>query len=279
MEAESVPEHLSLMRALERWCDPAFLEAVRVAERAHTARELLGFRRDPRDFPEPRLTAPGEWRQPSRQDWMAGRSTNFTHLTVAWDALSRDFRTQIETGALHLEGVEITDTHDAEPQALPGAFASVYKFDFDRNALSLDKKRYVAITVSRTPSVWAGIENLSKRSGRELTPDVLPTLTDDQILLLLEEHAKRVVESKAPNMFPPGKISLMPIIQRKMKWRAEQGLLLCSIAAEATMLAEWIKEALPSHQTPSAATIKKVMGRCYAALKGRSTGAIQQPRR
>ena len=274
METEPVPEHLTLLRALLEWCDLRLVNSVRIAERGHTAGELSGYMRNIIGFPEPRLTPPDQWRQSPADDWMRGGPTNFTQLNLAWDALSRYFRAQIETGALYLEGVEVTGTYDAEPQALRGAFASEYEFDFNRNVLRIGKKRYTAVTVSRTPGVWAGIEGSTIRPRHELTPGDVPDLTDEFILALLEEHAKRVVKSEAPNMFPPGKISLMPIIRRKMRWRAEHRQLLSSITAEAGMLESWIKAALPSHQTPTAATIKKVMGPEYEALKTRSTGAI-----
>ncbi len=258
---------LTMVEALVEWCDPHLVEAVRIEERRYTATELA-------IWPEPKLSPQDQWRRPTGQNWMIGE-TRYSLLRLAWQTLVQDFRNRIEAGAMYLEGVEVTDEYDAEAQALRGAFAAEFKFAFSLNTLRLGKKRYAAITVSRAPSLWADIEASGKGAAKKPTPEQIPHFTDKFILSLLEEHAKRVVESDQPNMFPPGKISLIPIVRRKMEFRAKQNQLASTHTAEAAVLASWIKSALPSHHTPAAGTIRKVTVTLYEELVARSKRAIK----
>ena len=273
MESEIPPRNLTLLKALIQWCDPALVEAVRVAERGRTAHELLAFRGELSDFPKPRLTPANEWRQPSAQEWMHG-ATNFTLLSMAWEDLTSDFRTRVETGAIFLEGVEVDDTHDAEPQSLRGAFASEYKFDFKQNALRLGKKRYVAIVVSRTPRLHAeaGARRLARRELER--PLKVDDLTDDEILELLSEHNKRVVDSPEPKMMARVKYSLDQIVIRRLEWRFGQGLTKTKIREEAAELRAWIVEVAPWHQKPAVKTVENHIRKRWNELKSRSNTPI-----
>ncbi len=91
---------------------------------------------------------------------------------------------------------------------------------------------------------------------------------------MLEDHARRVVEGPDAKLIAPGKISLMPIIKRKMLYRAEQGETRETLAAECRELADWIATKVPSHQVPAADTIENVLRNDYRPLKPRSNGTM-----
>jgi hypothetical protein len=99
-------------------------------------------------------------------------------------------------------------------------------------------------------------------------------LSDETILNLLEEHADRVIAGPDATLIAPGRISLLPIVKRKMRHRAERDELLPTLTAESKWLAQWIDDKLPSHHTPSAGTISKVLSPEYWQLKPRSKPAI-----
>ena len=164
MDPEPLPAHLKLLNALVQWCNPALVDAVRIAERGYTMHDLV-------TYPQPKLTPPDEWRQPSGQDWMV--QTIFTGLNWAWRALHADFRQQVEDCALFMEGVEVTDTYDQESQILSGTFAAEYVFDFELNTVRLGKKRYVAITVSRKAPLWSTVEARVQQPRDLLRPSKL----------------------------------------------------------------------------------------------------------
>jgi len=94
-------------------------------------------------------------------------------------------------------------------------------------------------------------------------------LSDEDVLFLLEEHARRVTESKSYPVLDPGitKVTFMPLILRKMQARAAAGELLSTLAAEAAMLENWIQEKAPSYQTPTAGTIENSLRQEYRRLK------------
>src|SRR3954465_4585528 len=99
METGSEPVAVSLLEALVQWSPPALVEAVRCAERQHSAYELARWK-------QPKLSEQSQWREPKPDTF---GDPAFTLLRVAWDALERDFRARIEKGAIFLAGVEVTD--------------------------------------------------------------------------------------------------------------------------------------------------------------------------
>jgi hypothetical protein len=267
---------LTMADALIRWCDTSLVEAVRAEERRHTAIELALW-------PEPKLSSSDEWRQPTKNSWMAG-GLPITGLSAMWRELVRDFRKRIEAGAIHLEGVEVTDGYDAEATGLRGVFAAEFKFNFSGNTLQLGKKRYTAITASRTPPAPKPIVPDSPAStaptAREMiataiTPETVKDLSSETILALLEENAKRVIADPTAKLFPPGKLTVMPLIQGKMRHRAAQAELLTTLAAEAAWLHDWASSRVELHSVPGVPTIQKVLGKEYAVLKTRSKAATQ----
>ncbi|WP_431285591.1 hypothetical protein ACQW02_12645 [Humitalea sp. 24SJ18S-53] len=111
-------------------------------------------------------------------------------------------------------------------------------------------------------------------SRQPITAETVDLLSDDEVLVLLENHAMRVIHGDA-KLMPPGKISLMPIVAGKLRHRAEANALLDTLAAESLWLTTWIESKIQLHQTPSQGTISKVLGSEYKALKARSNAAIQ----
>ena len=108
-----------------------------------------------------------------------------------------------------------------------------------------------------------------------LRPEDVPALSDDTILALLEEHARRVVEGPDAKFVAPGKVSVMPLVKRKMEYRAGKGELLPDLAGEAAWLEAWIKESAPSHHTPTAGAIENSLRAVYRGLAPRSKAMIQ----
>ena len=266
MDPEPLPAHLKLLNALVQWCNPALVDAVRIAERGYTMHDLV-------TYPQPKLTPPDEWRQPSGQDWMV--QTIFTGLNWAWRALHADFRQQFEDGALFMEGVEVTDTYNQEPQLLSGTFAAEYIFYFELNTVRLGKKRFVAITVSRKAPLWSAVEARVPQPRDLLRPQDIAALNDDEVLLLLEEHAKRVIAGPDAKLIAPGKISLIPIVRGMIRHRVECGQMMGHPTHEAQWLADWISSKITYHQVPTASTISKVLGKEYGLLRARYSTAIQ----
>jgi hypothetical protein len=198
----------------------------------------------------------------------------FATLKGAWKKLERSFRRQIADGRLSLRGAAITLNPATAPTPIPNAWAADCSFDFDRDRVAIGERVYGAVTVSCTPSV-AAIINSAPHSAAPgpITAESARRLTDDEVLLLLEEHALRAIKGPDAKLIAPGKISLMPFVARKMRERAESGALLLTPRAEARYLAEWIAEKAPTHQTPKAATIEKVLRTEYGVLKQRASAA------
>lgn len=258
-------EHLSMLQAVIRWCDQRRVARVRDEERERTAFEL-------HQFAMPKLTHESEWSQPSSMSWAA--ETNFLLLTAAWDELLRDFRARIEQGELYLEGVLSSDDPHTEPEAIPNRWAAELTFDLGANVVERNAAKYLAVTVSKTPSPWTAVQHPGPAAARTpsqhpLTGEAMRALTDDEVLDLLEENARRVVEHDA-RLLKPGRIVLTPIIHRKMVHRASTGMLEEQLTDEAAFLARWIADRLPSHHTPQAGTIENTLRKQYAALKARS---------
>jgi hypothetical protein len=181
-------------------------------------------------------------------------------------AIVADMRPLIEDGRFHLRGVQTTPDARTFSEILPSVWAADFEMNLDTNAVEFHGRRFVRV---RAFAGAASAHDVPK-AATALRPEDVPQLSDEAILTLLEEHAKRVVENDTP-MFPPGKISLMPIIRRKMEYRAKAGELESKLASEAAFLFQWIMDRLPSHQTPTAATIENSLRNNYAALKARST--------
>ena len=218
---------------------------------------------------------------------MAG-GTNYAPLIDAWDAMVREFVRNIEDKKWFLSGVPAAAPGSSDPVIISHVQASDIKFNWFDSTLTLNGQKHLMVRVFRTPPPApkpSEILNqptppsrpfLNNDAGQfVLEPKDVTRLSDDTILALLEEHARRVVGTPDAKLISPGKVSLLPIILRKMTHRAERGELLPRIVDEGEYLAQWIASKIDHHHPPSAGTITKTLGKNYAVLKARSTAATQ----
>jgi hypothetical protein len=207
-----------------------------------------------------------------------GGQISSTPLRIAWEALEREFRPRLVAGEFQLAGVQMRPERCVDRVVIPGVWAADMKFDFCNNSLRIGDLRYVAVQATRGPAPDLGLtaQSAVHRILPPITEESVRDLGDDEVLLLLEEHARRVIEGPDGRLIAPGKISLLPIIRGKMRHRANRGELLLTLSAEALWLANWIASKVTLHQTPTASTIAKVLSSEYGTLKARSNAAIQK---
>ncbi len=132
---------IPLAAALREWTDPALLSEVCRREREHTPYEMAIL------TTHLLLSKAEDLAQPSEHRWVLG-APDFTRVMAAWDALENDFRARLVRGEFHLRGVMAKPRREQHSEILPGAWAADLAFDFQRNAVSLDDARYVAVTAS-----------------------------------------------------------------------------------------------------------------------------------
>ncbi len=267
------PKRLRLREALIEWCDPELVAAVLRTERLIPAAQgKMGGRIH--------LCPPGEIRKPlgadDKIDWVDERQ-----YYDAWHALEADFVRRVEEGELHLTGVELAPELTTEPRAIPGVWASSCQFFFGSSRLHVRRPKvylhFGAVTVSRQPPDGGAalVQAPSQRLPARIMPENVATLSDDLILRLLEEHADRVLRSPDAQLIEPGRISLLPIIKRKLLMRAEQGETRETWKAEAQWLASWIESKVRSHHVPVASTIERSLRGYYSPPNRRSKPDFQ----
>ncbi|WPB83746.1 hypothetical protein [Sediminicoccus rosea] len=287
---------LPLRDAVLKWCSQPLVSDVQVAECRLTYAEHnhLGLIL---------LSEREALRQPDRFDHAS--SGDYNALRTAWDCVLQDLRRRIESNALFVDGVRLAPERGTLPEEISNHWAADMSFDVMRNTISLGRDRFGAIRVSTTriplrsdragmeisagahpdsePSTEAAASSaypgrpfkLTKAGLYDLAPEDVVRLSDDTLLALLEEHARRVIGTPDAKLISPGKVSFLPIILRKMIHRAERGELLPRLADEGEYLAQWIASKVEHHHLPAAGTITRTLGRNYAVLKARSTAATQ----
>lgn len=200
-----------------------------------------------------------------------------SHMNIEYErarkALHQDFKSRLIRGDVKLLGVQTAPERLTKPTAIPGSWAADFVFDIDAGSIRCDKHRWVAV------KAWLGSPEAEEVGAEQpsqgpepvvIRAEQVATLDDETILALLEEHAKRVFESPDAKLIAPGKISLMPIILRKMRYRAEQKQLLPNLASEAAWLANWIETKVSSHQVPTEGAIKNALRKDYALFSAQS---------
>ena len=258
-------DRLLLSEAIITWNDLALVEKAKAAERSYSKD---GFPR----WIAYRLVPDNELRQPTSGSRMVGEQYN-SGLTEAWAALERSFRDMVARGQLFLEGVLINPTLTDYYQSIPGLWASNLKLDFLKSHITIQGRQYATVRVSRTPiSINASIAcDMGTSAPPNWAFETMGEWSDDQVLALFEEYARRVVESESARLSKAySKVSLMPIILRKMKARFEGQENAISLKDEAIFLADWIKQKAPSFQTPAVNTVETKLRTNYQALKARS---------
>lgn len=254
------PNRPDLRNALLQRCFEERIEDVNQAEAYFTSQDLAAL-----GFPNMGGTSNRGSPAPLSSDYQS----TLNALKHAWEGLLLDFRKRIEQGQLHLLGVQTRPQLQLEESLIPPQWAADYRFDVLNGTLAVGSTyRFVrVVAIDGPPQKPPTNQPVQEQALTVLRPEDLPSLGDDMVLLLLEEHAKRVVASPDAKLIAPGKISLMPIIRRKMLHRAEQKQTRETLAAEASELADWIASKVQSHPTPSAGTIKNTLRKEYRGLK------------
>ena len=252
---------LSLKKAIVEYCDPVFIGRVRIWERLQTTQEL-------RDaellFSDELQKRSDEYKGPSWDEYQS-------HTYREWrKTLEKNFRQRIIDGVFVLYGIQTKPTRMTERSLIPGAWAADCRFNFRDDVLWVDKFVFHDVAALPAPLANPASAPQAPSSVSTITQEGVQHLTDEEVLLLLEDHARRVVEHPDAKLVEPGKISLMPIIRRKMLHRAEGSLTRETLAAEAAELAEWIATKVPSHHVPQASTIANVLRSEYRSLGPRS---------
>ena len=256
--------NLSLREALIEWCDKKRLGNVIRAERYFSESDLCS---------NGRVHIAGA-RNLFRTEYMLGdeRQLAYEELDDAWNFLVLDFRKRIEKGEIHLSGVQTRPDRRETRGVIQGVWATDFVFDFQNDVITiLGQSRYIAVLASEHSVVPSGSPEPRVPTLAQVTPELVATLDDETILGLLEEHARRVVENDAHMIFP-GKISVVPIIRRKMRYRADNQQLEPRLTDEMAWLAKWIAERIPSFQTPTPKSLANVLRGDYAACKAQSKG-------
>ena len=270
-------DKLFLRGALELWCEPAIVERVKSAERDLTEDDFLGRTPPLNRIERIQLTPPSERRPPNTARRVV-EGLRFRQLDAAWDDLRRDLRDRITKQKIHLQGVQVAPERRVEPELIPSGWAADFVFDFARGAINVAKYRYTAVVCSL--SSWIAAQppaaSISSTAAelKTLRPEDVPDLDNDTLLLLLNEHLRRVIGG-GTKLIAPGKVSLVPLILGKMKARAANGELEATQAAESRWLHAWLKEAVPNWQTPGAATIAQKIKAEHKKLKATFTPNIQ----
>jgi hypothetical protein len=273
MTEASEPDELPLSDALTRWTDPRLVTCVRTEERRHTPASLRDYYRG--NTQQLQLCADDQLRVPrASEGWVGPPDTG--KLLSAWRALERDLRLRIERGDFHLRGVCVAPRRERTRSVIESAWATDFEFDFYAGRVGVGDEAYVAVVAIRGPALLTMDEALAAPQPSvhspaitQITQEIVRDLSDDEVLLLLEEHARRAVENTEFKALDPGitKVSFMPLILRKMRARSAAGALLDSLGDEAAALENWIQQKAPSHQTPTAGAIRNSLRNDYHRLK------------
>ena len=259
---------LPLGQAVERWCEPTLVNQVKVWEC---------------QVPEYKLQESEFVRfvPPPAHSWLNNRlwiqDTDTRRWSVAWTDLTNDLRRRIKVGEIFLRGVQTQPERRIVEEQIPASWAIDMEFDFRKEAATVDAYRYTGVICSLDPPP-AGNRSVDATDPvvARLRSNGVSSLSDDEILGLLEEHARRVVDGPDAKLIAPGKISLMPIIRRKLIARADEGAIMASKGAECRYLAHWIAEKVTHFATPKEGTISKMLGKDYEVEKARSNAEIQK---
>lgn len=259
------PNCLSLRNALLAWCFKDRVEDVQAYEVYFRSQELA-------TFGYPNLGGASNRGDPMPMGTLAYESLREA-LDNAWKGILLDFRERVQRGQIHLRGVQTEPERQLTESRIPGQWAADYSFDVLAGTIQVGEFRYVSVVVLLGPAdAEAPAAPAASTARAALRAEDVAALDDDTILALLEEHAKRVVKSPDAKLIEPGKISVMPIVRRRMLRRAETGELALTLADEARELAAWIATKVPSHQVPTAGRIENALRHDYWRLKPQSNG-------
>ncbi|WP_198370533.1 hypothetical protein [Roseomonas rosulenta] len=218
---------------------------------------------------------------------MAGRPAGIAALDRAWDAVFDHVRLEVEKDTLQLTGRMMRPDLRQNAQPIPSVWGRALDFDLRAGTIFMQDQMFVGVEVSKQlpfgviPDV--GSDEPCNRTGPPvakneappaaseprgpITPHTAANLTDDEVFALLDEYARRVVEDEDSSLKLPVKVSFMPILRRRLRWRFESGENAPTLAADAAALEKWIKTKVDGHQTPSAKHIENELREEHRRLK------------
>jgi len=126
--------------------------------------------------------------------------------------------------------------------------------DTRRWDISLDLWSRLKLDIRREEASGGGLQivNLRFRTATEAACEQAAAVDD---------------ELKLPPNKPPGRRSVMPMIEAEMRRRAAGGLMEGSCAREAKVLAMWGRKVFPDRHVPKPESIERKLGRVYKELK------------
>lgn len=260
---------LTLRAALMAWCNPKLVDQARRLQQPFTAAALEMGGRPNLGLARPNSGEIGYYRPESYEQ-------KIQHSEIAWRALLADWRRMLEAGSVQLLGSQTFPEPRAGLMKVNGNWAADLDFDFVNNTVSGLGQRYVAVQAWHGGLPQSAAPDLRGPTETDaITTASVRKLTDDEVLFLLEDYARRVVEDPASRLTMPVKLSFMPIIMRKLRQRFSIGEAIETLAGEAEALEAWIREKAPSHQTPSAGSIENVIRVEYRRLMAQSKAMIR----
>ncbi len=258
---------LRLLDAIVRWCDQDLIWRIRrkemvftLAERRH--HELPSISRE-----EPPAAALVEF-GPQHRPRVAEQ------LHWLWDVAADDFKERLKARELFIRAVPITNLVPAESISIPVAWVPVLRVSVAEEVIGVGDQLYGDILVSDHPWPAPRFAGTDADPPPAVTLVDVPALSDEMVLMLLEEHAERVVRNDS-RMMDPRRISLTPIILRKLEHRAQRGEMLDGVHVEAQALHAWVKARLVSFQVPSPLSIENGIRAAYRHLNPRSKPIIK----
>jgi len=202
-------EDLPLREGILRWCDPTLVAAAQQAE----------ARSRPIGPPPPRPNWMAGARMDEIEGWNTARSDedrNRAAANQAWAQVLMDLRRRLEQGELVLTGVKVRPTRGTAREILPGTWAADFRFKTEEGAIEFDDHRYVAVRVGLPGHTEVPDPAQAARQHIDVEQ-----LDDETILRLLYENAERAMRGGDGDLFPPGKLSLIPFVKRKMQTRGQ----------------------------------------------------------
>lgn len=155
---------MQLAVALREWTNPALISEVCRLERGYTEFEMAGYPA------HPLMSDPHDLAKPSNHRWMLGLP-DFVQLSSACEAAEDDFRARLVRGEFHLKGVMAKPRREVQSDVLPGIWAADFAFDFQRDTVSFDDARYVAVTATYGAGATTAATDDDSKDSQQDRPD------------------------------------------------------------------------------------------------------------
>lgn len=227
-----LPLSLPLAAAILRWSEPHLVEAVKAEEQRLTEHELSLL-------PDrPRLSALGDLRQPTTNDWMGG-GPNFLRLIAAWQALERDLKAKLAGGALRMTGVQMAPVRQVDRTTIPGVWATDCRLDLLNCAITIGDARYVAVVVAAADTETEAPVAVSEAEAETAATIVeQPRRTPGRkngvpvIEAAVMRHWEHVQQLMQPTGSPPVVAEVARSLHKRMEADAQKGIVKKRVAGE-----------------------------------------------